>query len=112
MSTYDQRTFSQHSHRFMLDIQSQEMVCIGCGKLKGAPEQKLSKYKNQRSTYDGYTYQSKLEAEYAQQLDWMLKAKEIKSWRRQVPLELRVNGHLVTTYRVDFEVLLDAVGPW
>lgn len=45
-----------------------------------------------------------MEANYAAELDRRLNAKQIKSGRRQAPLELRGNGILICTYRVDFEV--------
>lgn len=68
---------------------------------------KSSKYGATKQTYNGYNYDSKKEAEYAAQLDWMLKAKEIKSWERQHKLELRVNGILICKYYVDFAVTLN-----
>lgn len=63
-----------------------------------------SKYGNVKKTYDGYPYDSKLEAQQAFELDIRKRAGEIKGWRRQVPIECRVNGHLITTYKMDFVV--------
>ena len=57
----------------------------------------------------GVQYDSGLEAKYAARLD-MLKAvigparDRVVSWRRQVPVNLEVNGQWVTTLIVDFEV--------
>jgi len=62
------------------------------------------KYKNINQTYNGYNYDSKLEARYAFELDMRLKAKDIKKWDRQKTLELRVNGLKVCTYRIDFVI--------
>ena len=39
-----------------------------------------NKYNAKSSTYNGRHYDSKLEASYAMELDWMLKAKIIKEW--------------------------------
>jgi hypothetical protein len=44
----------------------------------------------------------KKEADYAQELDLLVKVGEIKSWERQVPIELRVNGKKICTYTMDF----------
>lgn len=58
-------------------------------------------------TYNGEEYHSRLEARYAEALDLRMKAVgpyQIKSWRRQVPIKLIVNGMLVSTYIMDFVV--------
>lgn len=57
-----------------------------------------------KQTYNGYNYDSKREAEYAAELDWLLKAKEIKSWDRQVKLSIDINDVHICNYFVDFEV--------
>jgi hypothetical protein len=105
MSTYDQRTFKKHSHHFLLDINTQDMVCL-CGKLKGAPEAKSGRkwVQSTPTNYNGHLYASAFEAQYAEALDWDLKAKKIKSWERQVPIPLVINGITVRVYRVDFVV--------
>ncbi len=63
-----------------------------------------NKYHAKSSIYNGYYYASQLEAAYAQELDLRLKAKDIKAWRRQIPLTLISNGMKVGTYRMDFEI--------
>ncbi len=55
-------------------------------------------------TYNNITYHSKKEAGYAQHLDLLIKAKEIKSWERQVKISLDVNGYHITNYYMDFVV--------
>ena len=55
-------------------------------------------------TYNCYTYDSKKEAGYAQNLDILLKAKEIKDWSRQVPIKVEINGKWIFTYKVDFMI--------
>jgi hypothetical protein len=63
-----------------------------------------TKYKNTKQTYDGYSYMSKLESAYAQQLDLRVKAKDIKGWRRQEKIRLDVNGKHICNYYMDFVI--------
>ena len=100
--TYTQIKRGSHSHRYFIDADSGDRVCI-CGIVKGA-EVKRAKFHNNSSIYNGITYHSKLEARYAAELDFRLKAKDIKSWERQVKLDLRVNGMHITNYYIDFIV--------
>lgn len=65
---------------------------------------RYAKFGNRASDYNGYIYDSALEAEYAQELDLRLKAKDIKSWQRQVKCEIRIDGNLICNYYVDFEI--------
>jgi len=67
---------------------------------------KGNKYNAKTSTYNGRHYDSKLEAGYAMELDWMLKAKVIKSWEAQHKLDLRINDIHIANYYVDFVVVL------
>lgn len=61
-----------------------------------------NKYNNTPQLYNGMRYDSKKEAEYAKQLDLRVKAKDIKSWERQVKIDLRVNGKHIANYYCDF----------
>jgi len=61
-----------------------------------------SKFKNQTTLYNGHSYHSIKEANYARELDLRIRAGELKSWRRQVPIELRVNGQKICVYTIDF----------
>ncbi len=63
---------------------------------------RAGKYNAKRATYNGHTYHSGREAKYAQELDWRVKAGDLREWRRQIPIELRVNGKLICTYTIDF----------
>jgi hypothetical protein len=65
-----------------------------------------SKFHSQWTEYKGVKYASKREAAYAAELDLLIKAKQIKNWRRQVRFPLIVNEIPVSTYVVDFEVIL------
>jgi hypothetical protein len=63
-----------------------------------------SKYSNIKQTYDGYSYDSKFEAQYAAQLDILCKGKVIKKWERQVKIDLRIKGVHICNYYIDFVV--------
>jgi hypothetical protein len=65
-----------------------------------------SKYNNKSSVYNGYTYDSNMEAKYAVKLDLLIKAKEVKEYERQHKLSLYVDGKLICNYYVDFVVTL------
>jgi hypothetical protein len=64
-----------------------------------------NKYHAKSQTYNGEKYDSKGEAGYAQELDWRIKAGEIKSYERQVKIPLIVNGVLIANYYADFMVI-------
>ncbi len=64
--------------------------------------QRYSKYGAKSTQVDGITYHSKFEAAYADELRLRLMAKDIKSWERQVKLDLKVNGMHITNYYIDF----------
>lgn len=55
-----------------------------------------------RTDYNGQIYDSKFESEYAYELDMRARANDIETWERQIPLELVVNGWVVSKYKIDF----------
>jgi hypothetical protein len=57
-----------------------------------------------RPRYNGRLYASNAEREYAEGLDWRLKANEFKSWRPQPRLSIDINGVHVCDYVIDFEI--------
>jgi hypothetical protein len=78
--------------------------------LKTNPRQdRKSKYGNLKTEYDGYVYMSKKEANYAQQLDYLKKAKDprdkVISFERQVPFQIILNGVKICKYMADFKVI-------
>lgn len=78
--------------------------------LKTNPRQEhRSKYGNLKTEYNGYVYMSKKEANYAQQLDFQKKAKNVSdrvvSYERQVPFQITMNGVKIAKYLADFKVL-------
>ena len=68
-------------------------------------ERRGSKYGAKSCYYNGILYHSKLEAKYAIGLDLCVKAKEIKSWERQVKISLDVNGYHIANYFCDFKII-------
>lgn len=67
-----------------------------------------SKYGNIKTEYQGRKYDSKKEAEYAMQLDFMRKAVNPKDkvidWEPQVPFQVELNGKKICKYFADFKV--------
>ncbi len=65
-------------------------------------QRKTSKFNAKRTTYNDRTYDSKLEATVAAELDMQLKVGEYTKIEPQYKFELRVNGKLICTHKVDF----------
>lgn len=63
---------------------------------------KKNKYNAKTSFHNGISYDSKLEASYAVELDKQLIDNKIKSWRRQEKISLDVNGVHIGNYYIDF----------
>ena len=96
---------SAHQHRYAVDSSTREEVCFvnKCGHVRGEERDKnLPKYKNKSSIYNGITFHSGFEASYAAELDLRIRAKDIVRWERQVKLDLKVNGHHINNYFIDF----------
>jgi len=83
----------------------QDEKCAFCGEPKASKGTNGPKYKSSKQEYNGRWYHSKLEANYAAQLDFMKKAGEIKEWRPQVKLSFKVNGVLICNHYVDFRII-------
>lgn len=66
-----------------------------------------NKYNSKRSSFNGRTYDSALECNYAMQLDLRQKAGEIREIIPQFKLELYVAGIHICNYYVDFKVILE-----
>ena len=70
-------------------------------------KKKESYIRNATSTfYDGNKYDSKKEAGYAQYLDLMIKAGEVKEWSAHYPLKVFIGGKWIFTYKIDFRVVM------
>lgn len=64
----------------------------------------MSKYRNNKQTYGGRTYDSIKEAEYAKNLDWRKKAGEITEIIPQFKIPINVNGVHICNYFIDFKI--------
>lgn len=64
------------------------------------------KYANTTKTYNGRTYDSKLEAGHAENLDWRIKAGEVKEWTPQYKIAITIKGHHWRNYYIDFRVIM------
>ena len=63
-----------------------------------------NKFNNKKCEYGGYIYDSRLEGDYAQELDLRKKAGDIKDWDRQFKVSIDINGFHICNYYVDFRV--------
>ena len=66
---------------------------------------KRNKYGAVKTTYNGVKYDSKKEAQFAQELDLRLKAGGIIRWCRQVKYPITVNDIKICDYKLDFKVV-------
>ena len=62
------------------------------------------KFNNIPKRYAGKTYQSTLEARYAQHLDLLKRGGEIQDYKEQVVFRLNINGSHICNYIADFVV--------
>jgi hypothetical protein len=62
----------------------------------------MNKYGAKGQFYGGSHYDSTGERDYAIELDFRKKANDIKDWRRQVKIEMKVNGVFIFNYFMDF----------
>lgn len=67
---------------------------------------KGNKFNAKKQTYNNFKYDSKKEASYAMELDWLIKGKKVERYERQVKIDLRVNGIHICNYYCDFKVWL------
>lgn len=67
---------------------------------------KRNKYNAKSTKYNGRYYHSKLEASYAMELDWRLKAGEVTEIVPQYKISIDVNNVHITNYFMDFKVIL------
>jgi hypothetical protein len=63
-----------------------------------------NKYNAKKTKYNGRYYDSALEAAYAEQLDWRIKAGEIKEVTPQYKISIDVKGVHIANYYMDFKV--------
>ena len=74
---------------------------------------RTNKFGAKKTLYNGEMYDSKREADYAFELNMRVRAGELRDWKRQVPIDLTVNGVKICTYRIDFlEIAKDDGEMW
>jgi hypothetical protein len=95
------RTFDKSANRTTRKIRS-----VDDSKTKDMFEKRRSKYGSTKQTFNGRSYDSILEANYASQLETRKMAGEILEIFPQYKLDLRVNGLHITNYFIDFKVVL------
>lgn len=69
----------------------------------------FSKYHNQKTIYNGISFMSKKEADYAKTLDTLKRARDprdrVISYEMQVPFQIELNNINICKYLADFRVL-------
>lgn len=75
-------------------------------KTKQKPANKGNKFGAVRAEFDGRSFDSTGEMDYAVQLDLMKKAGEVKQVEYQHKIALESNGKLVCTYKIDFRLTM------
>ncbi len=63
-----------------------------------------NKYHNKTSVYNDIAYHSIKEANYAAELDMRIRGKDIKSWKRQEKIDLKVDDQHICYYYIDFTI--------
>lgn len=69
-------------------------------------QHKKAKYNNKTSQYNGRFYDSVKEANYARDIDWRIKAGEVKEVIPQYKIDLKVNGKHICNYYCDFKLIM------
>lgn len=65
------------------------------------PPGKVSKYRNQKIVVDGIAFDSKKESRRWFELQALQRQAQVRKLRRQVPIEIKINGKLVAQYVAD-----------
>lgn len=81
--------------------QGGKLKCTNCQEVVGAT---FNKYGAKKSEYNGHRYDSKFEAQIAEDLDVRLKVKDIKAVDRQVKIPLEAYGTHIFNYIIDFVI--------
>jgi len=85
---FNDNHFIDYLEECFIHPQLRIIVCKKCRFIK--EKETTSKFHNIPQQYDGHTYHSTFEVEYAKQLDLKLKTGLIKNWERQVKIEINV----------------------
>lgn len=82
MTWIQRKQSDRNRHKLVVDVTTSETVCIYHG--VECLNKKKNKYHANKQEYNGILYDSQKEAKYAGELDYRLRAKDIKGYRRQV----------------------------
>ena len=85
-------------------LQGSKLKCTDCGHVIGRTGATFNKYGAKKTEYNGHRYDSKFEAQIAEDLDTRLKAKDIKEVKRQVKIPLEAYGTHIFNYIIDFVI--------
>jgi hypothetical protein len=100
---YDQRVFRAHTHRYnLVDSDTREMVCA-CAAIEGEKPRR-NKFNAITTQYKGKTFDSGLEANYAAELDLLIRSGNVKSYQTQVIMHLTAHREWICDYKLDFLV--------
>jgi hypothetical protein len=69
-------------------------------------QRRKNKYNAKTQKYNGYSYDSIKEANYARELDWRVKAGEIKEVINQYKIDIRIDGKHWRNYYIDFKLIM------
>jgi transcription initiation factor TFIIIB Brf1 subunit/transcription initiation factor TFIIB len=81
--------------------QGGKLKCTDCAHIIGAT---FNKYGAKKTQYAGHRYDSKFEAQIAEDLDTRLKGKDIKAVERQIKIPLEAYGTHIFNYIIDFVI--------
>lgn len=85
---FNDKHFIDYKEECYIHPQLKIIICKKCRFQNN--EQLTSKFHNVSKDYNGHSYHSTLEAEFAKQLDLKLRTGLIKEWQRQVKIEINV----------------------
>jgi hypothetical protein len=105
--SYTQRTGIKSVRNSIIITEDGERIDIrkvDIGKIRHQQRNGGNKYGARTAEYQGVTYHSTMEAQYAAQLELQKRGKLIKDWERQIKIPLIVYGKLISTYYADFRV--------
>jgi hypothetical protein len=74
--TYLEKNFRQHAHRYFVDSETRDEVCL-CGAIKGE-KRRGNKYNAKPTVYNNDRFDSQFEANYAAELDLLIRSSQVK----------------------------------
>lgn len=85
----------------------EDSKCAFCGEPRPDKIKKgEARVKSSRCEYNGKWFQSVKERDYAMELDFRIKAGEVREWKHQHKIEIIVENKKICSYYIDFLVIL------